>query len=147
MLIEVIKRRRVLLFAVALLSVVVLIAVILAMVVFLCSDTHSILIYNKTGKNISHLVVLWPDGTCIPRNNLMRNEKVTVAHNVGADGVLQAFLLFERERQWYHIESLGKYISTGISSTHETVEISIDESGCPCCLNVSLSSECPQSGK
>ena len=68
-------------------------------------NTHTLTVHNDTGKEISMLLIFWPDESFILKRNLKANKSVTVYHHPSTEGVSEIFYKPHREHEWCHIKN------------------------------------------
>ncbi|MGL6194312.1 MAG: hypothetical protein ACRC2T_05770 [Thermoguttaceae bacterium] len=88
-------------------------------------NNHTLEITNNTGKNISSLVVLWPDGTCSIKK-VKNGNSVVLVHHPKSEGSAELFILFEQERGWHHVP-VGGYICPNV---RDSCAFTIEASDC-----------------
>ena len=86
-------------------SIVVLV-VILTLLHWVLDESSTVIIENQTGKDISTLVVLWPNGkTERFTGKLRQNERVTMKCSVAGEGSVEIFFYFSDRSQWHHFHT------------------------------------------
>jgi hypothetical protein len=86
-------------------------------------------IENQCGFNISHMIVLWPNGNCtIVKQKQSQGTSIRITHTPTTEGIPEIFFLISNNRKWFHISGRG-YICPNLNSSEKI--IITEECVCP----------------
>jgi hypothetical protein len=89
-----------------------------AFVYIIRSGPCTLKIHNDTGKTVSRLIILWPNGTCNYLKEIQNNTTVSLDHILTGEGHIDIFFLFENQQEWRHIGHIG-YLCSSLEEEFE----------------------------